>query len=109
VYELKIHSFPNKKGWFSKPKRTIETLTLYTEQSKREIKVLHLFLVRAITNRQIKDPEQLKLLAYFNPAAGANSRKQLDILQRFMKYTNFTLEIFETQRKNHCREHLDTL
>jgi sphingosine kinase len=53
--------------------------------------------------------KDLKLLVYFNPAAGSNSKQQLDRFKSFMFLTNFQLEVITTQGKNHCQEHIGTV
>jgi len=43
----------------------------------------------AITNRPVERLNKLKLMIYFNPSAGANSKKHLESTVNFMKLTNF--------------------
>lgn len=71
-----------------------------------ELKVV---LLEKITNRERKEVEKLKLMVYFNPAAGSNSKEHLERFKSFAALTNFELEITTTQGKNHCKEHLNAL
>ena len=60
-----------------------------------------------IANNYDKTP--LKILVYFNPIAGSNSKAKLTKLAEFMKHTNFTYDLVTTTHKGHCSEHLKTV
>ncbi len=46
-------------------------------------------------------------MIYFNPNAGSNSKKHFDRVVDFMRYTNCGFDILRTERRNHCKEHID--
>jgi diacylglycerol kinase family enzyme len=46
-------------------------------------------------------------MIYFNPHSGSNSKKHLDRIIDFMQYTNCELDILRTERRNHCKEHIN--
>ncbi len=75
--------------------------------SPAEILILKVELLKAITNRLPTDPRHL--LIYFNPNAGSNSRKHLNVIIKFLSLTNFTHELIETTHRGHCKEHLATI
>lgn len=46
-------------------------------------------------------------MIYFNPCSGSNSKKHLDQVIDFMALTCCKFDILTTQRRNHCKEHID--
>ena len=70
------------------------------EEIKQNLKYL-------IANRKVG--ESLDILVCFNPSAGSNSRSHLDNVLQFIKKTNLNPEVFTTQKRDHCKEHLRTL
>ena len=64
-------------------------------------------LISTISNRPFGNT--LKLLIYFNPVSGSNSKKHLNAILAFIKMTNLEPVVVETKHRNHCREHLTTI
>ena len=109
VTKIIIHSFPVQKRLFRKEERNLDSFYFYAQASVEDIGSFQHALCQKITNRTFEKSKKLKFLAYFNPAAGSNSKSHLMRVQKFISLTNFQLDVVTTEYKHFCKEHLSTV